>query len=71
MLKYIKNPEADESDNGMDKTKIVIELVYLNYFQCKTKKEAGSIAGYHMLRNAKISDAAELYDGLVKKMKKD
>ena len=55
----------------MDKTKIVIELVYLNYFQCKAKNEEGPIAGYHTLRNAKISDAAELYDGLVKKMEKD
>ena len=70
-LEYIKNPEADECDNGMDKTKIVIEPVYLNYIQCEAKNEEGSIAGYHTLRNAKISDFAEPYDGLVKKMEKD
>ena len=35
--------------------------------QCITKAEEGSIAGYHMLQNIKISDAAELNDGLEKK----
>ena len=70
MWQHIKNPEADECDNGMDKTKIVFEPVYLSYFQCKAQNEEGSIAGYHTLRKVKISDAAELNDGLVKKMEK-
>ena len=33
--------------------------------------EGGSIAGYHMLQNIKISDAAELNDGSQKKVEKD
>ena len=43
---------------------------YPNYFQHRTKKDAGSIAGYHMLRNIKNADAAEFTYGLEKKMEK-
>ena len=56
---------------GWTKTTTVIELDHFNYFQCITKTEEGSIAGYHMLQNFKISDAAELNDGLRTKVEKD
>ena len=72
MLQNIKISKADECNNGMDKTTIVIEPVHFNYyFQSKMRTEEDSIAGYHLLRNIKISDAAELDDGLEKKVEKD
>ena len=64
MLQNIKNPKADQRNNGMDKTTTVIEPDHFNYCQCITKTEEGSITGYHMLQKIKISDAAELNDGL-------
>ena len=52
---------------GMKKRPSVFVPAYLNYFHCVTKKDAGSIAGYHMLRNIKNAEAAEFTDGLEKK----
>ena len=71
MLQNIKNMKADERNNGMDKTTTVIEPDHFKYCQCITKTEEDPIAGDHMLQNFTISDAAELTDGLGKKVDKD
>ena len=44
---------------------------HINYCQCTTKMEEGSITGYHMLQNFTISDAAEFKDRSGKKKEKD
>ena len=49
----------------------VIVPDHFNYCQCTTKTEEGSIAGYHMLQNSTISDAAEFKDRFGKKVEKD
>ena len=56
--------------NGMKKRLSVFVPAYLNYFQYRTKQEAGFIAGYHMLRNIKNTEAAVFTYGLEKKMEK-
>ena len=43
-------------------------MVSLNYFQCRTTEDAGSIARYYVLRNIKDPETAVLTCGLVNKM---